>query len=78
MMTQFQPRTRARLAGGHIIGESMTTSEHVGPTCFNMSAPFERLVFMYLRIPTMFLGIVRRKAVVLSEPKWVAAVESDP
>ena len=43
-----------------------------GPTCFNMSAPFERLVFLNLRSPTMFLGLARRKSVVLSEPQWQA------
>ena len=41
-----------------------------GPSAFPMSEPFSRMLFLNLRIPTMFLGIARRKAVVLSEPQW--------
>ena len=37
-----------------------------------MSAPFDRLLFMNLRVPMIFLGIARRKGVVLSEPQWTA------
>ena len=44
----------------------------IGPSAFPMSEPFSRMLFLNLRIPTMFLGIARRKAVVLSEPKWRA------
>lgn len=43
-----------------------------GPSAFPMADPFSRMLFLNLRIPTMFLGIARRKAVVLSEPKWRA------
>lgn len=43
-----------------------------GPSAFSMSEPFSRMLFLNLRVPTMFLGIARRKGVVLSEPKWRA------
>ena len=41
-----------------------------GPSAFQMSDPFSRGLFINLRIPNIFLGITRRKAVVLSEPQW--------
>lgn len=43
-----------------------------GPSAFPMMEPFSRMLFLNLRIPTMFLGIAKRKAIVLSEPKWRA------
>lgn len=44
----------------------------IGPGAFSMSQSFSRMLFLNLRIPTMFLGITKRKAVALGEPKWRA------
>ena len=43
-----------------------------GPSCFDMTSPFEQLLFLNLRVPILFLGLARRKGVVLSEPQWNA------
>lgn len=41
-----------------------------GPSCFDMASPFGRLLLFNLRVPTLFLGLARRKAIILGEPQW--------
>lgn len=44
----------------------------IGPSSFDPNSAFDRLVFMNLRTPTTFLGISRRKSIILSDPEWQA------
>lgn len=43
-----------------------------GPSFLNMKQPFDRLIFFNLRMPCFFLGLARRKAILLGEDEWLA------
>ena len=43
-----------------------------GPSSLDVSKPFDRLLFMNLRVPAIFLGIARRQGVMLGRPEWIS------
>ncbi|KAF2163801.1 hypothetical protein M409DRAFT_25982 [Zasmidium cellare ATCC 36951] len=48
-----------------------------GASFLNMAEPFDRLIFWNLRMPTLFAGVARRKAIILGEPQWLALAEAN-
>ncbi|TKA33606.1 hypothetical protein B0A50_00442 [Salinomyces thailandicus] len=66
-----QPQSAVSGWAAHYLG-AQEFLRACGPTTLDLSVPFDRLIFMNLRVPSIFPGIARRRAVMLGQPEWIA------
>ncbi|GAB1736590.1 hypothetical protein NU219Hw_g8217t1 [Hortaea werneckii] len=67
------PQPHSKISGwaAHYLG-AQEFLKACGPSSLDASVSFDRLIFMNMRVPSIFLGIARRKGVMLSQPDWIA------
>ncbi|RMY79885.1 hypothetical protein D0864_08897 [Hortaea werneckii] len=66
-----QPHSTVSGWAAHYLG-AQEFLKACGPSSLDPSVSFDRLIFMNMRVPSIFLGIARRKGVMLSQPDWIA------